>query len=37
MDLFSMLTSELGLVLFTVISVALLLYLGYSMIHPERF
>lgn len=28
---------HLGLAIFTVLAIALVLYLGYSMLHPERF
>jgi K+-transporting ATPase KdpF subunit len=37
MSPFDWISQNLGLVSLTVISVVLALYLGYSMIHPERF
>ena len=37
MDVLGLVASHLGLFLFTVIGVALILYLAYSMVHPESF
>jgi F subunit of K+-transporting ATPase (Potass_KdpF) len=37
MSPFDWISQNLGLVCLTVISIVLTLYLGYSMIHPERF
>ncbi len=37
MDPISWVTQNLGLVVFTVISVALVAYLGYAMVRPDRF
>jgi hypothetical protein len=36
-DALSVLTSHLGLVVFTLTALALVIYLTYSMIHPESF
>ena len=37
MGLLSAVAQNLGLTVLTVISVALVVYLAYSMVHPERF
>lgn len=37
MELVSLLWQHLGLVTFTAISLGLIAYLAYSMLHPERF
>jgi K+-transporting ATPase KdpF subunit len=37
MDVVALLQAHLGLVTFTAISVGLIAYLAYTMLHPERF
>lgn len=37
MDLLNELQQNVGLVVFTVLSVALIAYLGYAMARPDRF
>jgi hypothetical protein len=37
MDWLTVLTQDFGLVVFTAISVVLIVYLAYSMAHPEKF
>ena len=37
MDALSLLATHLGLVVFTILALALVIYLTYSMIHPESF
>lgn len=37
MDLLGMIEANLGLVIFTILGIALILYLAYTMIHPESF
>ena len=37
MDPIAVLTSNVGLVVFSVLALALVIYLAYSMIHPESF
>jgi K+-transporting ATPase KdpF subunit len=37
MDPITWLQQNLGLVVFSVISAALIVYLGYAMVRPERF
>ncbi|MHB8351154.1 MAG: potassium-transporting ATPase subunit F [Thermoplasmata archaeon] len=37
MDLLPLLQAHLGLLTFTLISIGLIFYLAYSMLHPEKF
>ncbi len=37
MGLLASVTQHLGLTVFTVVAVVLVVYLAYSMVHPERF
>ena len=37
MGLFAPIAQHLGLTVFTVLAVVLVVYLAYSMVHPERF
>ena len=37
MDALAGLAANIGLTLFTIVAVGLILYLAYSMVHPERF
>ena len=37
MDLLGMVEANLGLLIFTILGVGLILYLAYTMIHPESF
>ncbi len=37
MDLLHVVAQHLGLAVLTVVSAALVIYLAYSMVHPERF
>lgn len=37
MDLLALVQAHLGLVVFTLLTLGLIAYLAYSMLHPERF
>jgi K+-transporting ATPase KdpF subunit len=37
MDLLFLVHQHLGLVVFTVLSAGLIIYLAYTMLHPDRF